>query len=182
MTAERAARFRGLPALSRCGRKAFARRRLTEELSLRDSRRTLREGARRRWLTRWQKKYRKLTDRVEENIGAHLLPPGAAASPESEEHQNDRAAQRGVAPANACGAHLPEHHQLPAIHGRASRRNPRGPARGQGYVNMDLRRECPAVATTSSRQPSTDPSRVLRRESRFRLLRSFAGDATQPNA
>ncbi len=50
------------------------------------------------------------------------------------------------------------------------------------YVNMDLRRECPAVATTSSRQPSTDPSRVLRRESRFRLLRSFAGDATQPNA
>src|SRR5512147_794072 len=53
------------------------------------------------WLTRWQRKYPKLTDWVEENIGSTLtfyrLP---------RQHQHAGAAERGAAPADAGGAHL----------------------------------------------------------------------------
>src|SRR5438128_985023 len=69
--------------------------------------------------------------RGEHRLDAHVLPPAAASPPAHEEHQHDRAAQRGVAPAYARRAHLPQHRQLLEADQGALRRDARGLARGQ---------------------------------------------------
>jgi transposase-like protein len=85
------------------------------------------------WLGRWQKKYPKLTDlgRGAHRLDADLLSPAAAAPPTLEEHQHARAAERGVAAADAGRADLPQCSELPPVDARAVRRNPRGLARRQ---------------------------------------------------
>ena len=85
------------------------------------------------WLTRWQKQVPEAhrLGRGEHRQHADLLPATAAASQALEEHQHAGAAERGIAPAHAGRADLPQRRQLPAPDPSLVRRDPRELARGQ---------------------------------------------------
>jgi hypothetical protein len=112
-----------------------------QELRWRYDRRNLPEAQRdlANWLTRWQKETPEAhrLGRGEHRLDAHLLPPAAAARPALEEHQHDRATQRGVAPPNPGRAHLPERGELPAADQGTLCGNPRGLAQGESLHQHD---------------------------------------------
>ena len=104
------------------------------------------------WLTRWQKKYPKLTDWVEENIGETLSfyrLPRQHHQP-LEEQQHAGAFQRRAAPAHAGSADLPQRGELSAPGAGALRRDPRGLARRQAlHQHESVVRGTKGAAATS---------------------------------
>jgi transposase-like protein len=83
------------------------------------------------WIGKWQAKYPRLVNWVEENIEETLTFYRLAPTPQaSEEHQHAGAAERGDQAAHPRRAHLSQCRELPQAGPRFMRRNARELARG----------------------------------------------------
>jgi transposase-like protein len=87
------------------------------------------------WLSKWQGRYSKLCDWVEENIEDILFLSPAPPAPQAPQvDQLPGAAKPGDQAAHACGAHLSQHRQLPAAGASAGGGDPRGVDRGHAVL------------------------------------------------